>query len=29
LDPVTWLLIAGAAVGCGSVFYSWKRRKAR
>ncbi len=28
MDPITWLMMAGAAVGVGGVWFSWKRRRA-
>ncbi len=26
MEPITWLLLAGGAVGAAAVWYSWKRR---
>lgn len=27
MDLITWLLLAGAAVGAAGLWYSWKRRR--
>ncbi len=27
MEPITWLLLAAAAVGGAGLWYSWKRRK--
>lgn len=27
MEPITWLLLAGASVGAASLWYSWKRRR--
>ncbi len=27
MEPMTWLLLAGAAVGAAGLWFSWKRRK--
>jgi LPXTG-motif cell wall-anchored protein len=26
MDPMTWLLLAGAAAGAAGLYYSWRRR---
>lgn len=27
MDPILWLVLAGAAIGAGGLWFSWKRRK--
>jgi hypothetical protein len=29
MEPITWLMLAAAAVGATSLWYSWKRRRSQ